>query len=85
MQPIEKQVTDEHEVVRLEKLWDEELKCEMDHIVTVCTTTATHRIFGCVPPVFMCTPAAEEKERRKLDRDCTCGLPAGECWRIEAI
>ena len=89
MQPIEKQVHDAFEIVSLEKLWDEQLECDIEHADTgvPCAVVATHRMFSCVPSGFICTPAAEHQQRLIADPKeiCVCEVPCADHWRIEPI
>jgi hypothetical protein len=90
MQPIEKQVHDAFEIVSLEKLFEEEIKCESKHEPDLnphCSIEVTHRVQSCVDRLDECASAARVNlELMDLNWTCTgCKRRARDCWTVRPI
>ena len=79
------------EIRLLESLLTHDVKCQMNHRESECSTEATHIVTGCMPGVMACTNAAETKQtkitmsRLGLKRYvCSkCKMPMHLCHRVE--
>ena len=79
--PIEGQVAEAFEVIELERLWDDELKCEINHLQGDCTVEVTHRIRWCDGSALMCQAAAVKKTEERA----TAGSRCSQCLQSTAI
>jgi hypothetical protein len=70
-----------------EMLGDDVVKCEFEHVKTVCSQSVTHRVVWCSGAFNACANAAQ-LQLDKLAKHGTvakcrvCKRPASECWRI---
>ena len=88
MQPIEKQVHDAFEVVRLESWLDDDIKCQAEHKDAhnqVCSGDVTYVFTSCVPPKMVCSNTANHVEYvlSFARADCEyCETTVAEHWKV---
>ena len=76
------------ELIDLEALFLEEIKCESAHKLPngICTGDVTHRIIWCGPNKLICAAAARHFHvDAQLGACVNCKKPATECWNILPI
>ena len=85
--PIEGQTAAAFEVIELERLLDDDLKCQVIHLHRDCSVEVTHRLRWCGGSSLMCQRAAERNEEciRGYGRCAGCLGMCADCWDIRAI
>ncbi len=80
---------DTFELIQLEEIWGEDLKCESQHLDEnrVCSGLVTHVVYSCTPPWHVCSASAGWYRIWAAEGwDCDdCGEMIAECWRIVPI
>ena len=84
---------DLEEVILLEQSLADDLTCQVEHTVSVCTVHVTHLAASCGNHVFMCTAAAKNFEQHLLDSEsgkvthrCKyCKKHLYQCWRVVPV
>lgn len=74
-----------------ESILEDECKCEVNHVETVCSYTVTHHWQDCQESQLICWNAARHLmgtfEWRNIERyNCVlCKRPAEDCWTIRPV
>ncbi len=77
---------DTFELIELEEMFNEDLKCEFEHSISSCSVDVTHQIIWCRGSIHVCINSVKKNFEDVSNTICGgCYHKASECWRIVLI